>query len=336
MKQTLSSVVVAAAIGLAGCGAGQEPAPAASATQVQARDGRGEFFAYLDSHDVQVVAVGEMHLLDSHAEARARREGIPLTLDLFTDDYLEGFAQRGYYHIVLEHIWQESAHDLDMFYAGVDITAQTTPMLYRNIETVPAGDEVHGLLMRARDMRVCIHPGGMDQDDIQRVIILMELQSMVPYHPEAQDAIDELTHEVFSNIAAHTYRHVHNLIETNPRIKVITYGGMIHNNTELRQEALSVTRGDREASSSLSFAGRIQGDLERAGGAYREVDIVQRDILDIILEGSRGQTAAGGVTPQQFLFEYILLTRQVHGRSPMLRENEQQRRLLLVYGRAQE
>ncbi len=335
-KKTLSSIVAAATIGLAGCGAGQEAIRETPIPQIRVRDGRDAFFAYLDSHRVQVVAVGEMHILHDGDEARARHAGIPFTLDIFTDDYLGAFAERGYHHIVLEHLWQESAHDLDMFYSGVDITRQATPRLYQNIETIPAGEEVRGLLMRARDLHVRIHPGGMDRNDIQRVIVLTELQSMVPYHPEAQTAIDMLTREVFANIAAHTYIHVHNLLETNPRIKIITYGGMIHNNTNLRQETLFITRGDREAAASFSFAARIEDDLERTGGDYREVDIVQRDVLDIILERLHGQTGPGGVTPQQFFFEYILLTRQVHGRSPVLRENDEQRRLLLVYGRWRE
>lgn len=332
LKSNLVALLTTLQLGIVGCAGVQQPVDSAPTHEVvqQPRDGRDQFFDYLDANDVQVLGIGEMHLLDSSLEAQARARHIPLTLEIFTNDYLEGLASRRYNIIISEHFFQESMSDIDMFYAGQPIREGS--VLDENFYLIPAAAEARAFLHRARELGVRIYPGGFNKDDIQKIEALEGLREVAHLHPDSQAAANRLEQEILVAIAEHTYYHVHNILQVNSDALIITYGGMMHNNTEVRRETLTVARNNEQIALNISFVDEIQQDLARGGGQYREVDIVQRDILDLILQGSHGQRVQQGTTVQQYFFEYILLTRRIHTLGPHFRVNPAQDRLLLVYG----
>lgn len=334
LKSSLAALLTSAHFGLIGC-AGvtarpQQITPAVTHETTQhPHDGRDQFFDYLDANDVQVLGIGEMHLLDLRLQDQAYRQGTPLTLEIFTNDYLEGLASRGYNVIISEHFFQESMDNLDMFYAGQPIREGTA--LDRNFNLIPAAEEARAFLHRSRELGIRIYPGGFDRQDIEKIQLLEEIEGFAHMDSGAQATVQRLSQEIFIAIAEHTYHHAHNILQVNPNTRIVTYGGMLHNNTTLRPEAMLISGNAEMVAMDLSFADEFQRDL-RQSGAYREVDIVQRDLVDLIVQGGQGQRGPQGATAQLYFLEYIMLTRQARTPRPYFRENPAQDRLLIVYG----
>lgn len=334
LRTNLTALLTATYLAVSGCAGVQAPSSSSAPAVEQAerpRDGPGRFFNYLDENDIQFLGFGGMHLRDQGLVDRARAQGTPLTIEVFTNDYLEGLAERGYTTIIVEHFWQESKSDLDMFSMGEPIVEGS--VLHQNLQTIRSGEEVRAFLHRARDLRVSVYPGGMDHQDMQTVISVRGLHSLIGVRPEAQEELDRVGRELASRVAQHTYRHAINVLQVNPDTRIVTYNGMMHNNTTFRPEGRAACHGANDigaCAQSISIADEFQ---QNHSGEYREVDIVQLDILNLHLEGLMGQRNLGRLSASQIFFEYIMLTSHANANRSYFRENPQQDRLLIVYGR---
>lgn len=223
----------------------------------------------------QIISFGEFHTdceLSTNSDSKYRS-----TMEVFAEKVLPQLKKYGFNDLVLEFLVNEPAllQDLENFYTkGIDITRETTPVLYGMCEIC----ELKGLkelLIKARLLGIRIHPGGPS---------LRELHSPEIMQERADRGKDWLP--ITSKLTSDTLqKKTLELVRLGKKVAV--YNGLWHNDIEADVPESSF--GD---DFSLEFENR-----------YVEVDLVSRQRLHEI------RYSKEGCPPYPRIHDYMLVSK---------------------------
>jgi len=202
----------------------------------------GEALAEILAEDPRVVAFGEIHP-QSPAQS---------ITGIYTSEILPALAGGGITELVLEALFSDPTieQDLVIFYKTGRLNEKETPALLANIELYTDADLIKSLLLKARELGIRVHPGGLSRETAQATIFRPDFSTR-----------DELRLRAQSEITQNILHKINHLLDQGRRVAV--FSGRRHND-------IHPTPAD--SVNGVNFGTFLQ---ERLGNAYFEVDLMR-------------------------------------------------------------
>jgi len=202
----------------------------------------GDVLEEILAEEPQVVAFGEIHP-QSPAQS---------ITGIFTSEILPALAEGGITELVLEALFYDPTieQDLVIFYKTGRLNEKETPALLANIELYTDADLIKSLLLKARELGIRVHPGGLSRETAQATIFQRDFSRREDLRLRAQG---EITQNILHKI--------NHLLEQGRRVAV--FSGRRHND-------IHPTPAD--SVNGVNFGTFLQ---ERLGNAYFEVDLMR-------------------------------------------------------------
>ena len=202
----------------------------------------GDVLEEILAEEPQVVAFGEIHP-QSPAQS---------ITGIFTSEILPALAEGGITELVLEALFYDPTieQDLVIFYKTGQLNEKETPALLANIELYTDADLIKSLLLKARELGIRVHPGGLSRETAQATIFQRDFSRREDLRLRAQG---EITQNILHKI--------NHLLEQGRRVAV--FSGRRHND-------IHPTPAD--SVNGVNFGTFLQ---ERLGNAYFEVDLMR-------------------------------------------------------------
>jgi len=171
---------------------------------------------------------------------------------IFTSEILPALAEGGITELVLEALFYDPTieQDLVIFYKTGQLNEKETPALLANIELYTDADLIKSLLLKARELGIRVHPGGLSRETAQATIFQRDFSRREDLRLRAQG---EITQNILHKI--------NHLLEQGRRVAV--FSGRRHND-------IHPTPAD--SVNGVNFGTFLQ---ERLGNAYFEVDLMR-------------------------------------------------------------